>query len=843
MKERLRTLNKILKRRIKFIRQPVSNYVWNANFRQRVKYTKYLNKSKVKKHMILYESYHGKNMTGNPYAIFKGILKDPQFRHYHHIWAVEDEVNILPIYKNYKNVTFVKRHSDDYLKYLTEAKYLINNTSFPYYFQKKQGQIYINTWHGTPLKTLGKDIKVAHFSDHKNIQRNLLHTDYLISPNRFTAEKLLKSHDLSTLFNGKIADIGYPRIDSMLTADKNKIKKRLSIPSDKKVILYAPTWRGKVNEETDTSEKLLAELTELKKKLSDEYIVLLKTHYFAYKFFENSGMAEICIPEWMDTNELLSIVDLLITDYSSIFFDFLPTNKPIIFYADDYEFYEKERGFYLNIHELPGPLCASMDEVIERISRLSDMNEEYLPIYRQFLETYCYHDDGKATDRFIDIVLKEKDSELVTYNQNKKKKILLYCGGFYHNGITMSAINLMNSLDYSKYEIAVIEAAETHEGKEDNIKKLHSNVNVLYRAGSWNMTIKEWYQHQLTMRRGVYTKAMRRHAPKKMYQRELSRLLGNVEFDIVIDFGGYNPFWTLLFAFSKSKKKCIYLHNIMMKEYEKVINGDFKHRKNLKVIISLYRFFNKVISVSESANVENIKDLHTYIDNYEKKMVHVNNVINYKNVLVKKVEKKTIQFEGHDYLILSGGDANQGVLAMKGVEIPKDENINFINIARLSPEKSQHLLIQAFANISKVEDRARLYIVGEGPLEQELKHLAQSLGIGSKVYFTGQIENPYVLLNQCDCFILSSEYEGQGLVLLEALILEKPIIATNVPGIKSVLEGGYGQLIEHNIEELQQAMLTFASKGLETKEFDYVGYNRKAIEMFMSEVVGENNGI
>ncbi|QQZ10347.1 glycosyltransferase [Heyndrickxia vini] len=836
MKEKLKLVNKILKRRLKFIRQPVRDYVLNSNFRQRVKYTKFFKKSKIKNNVILYESYHGKNMTGNPFAIFKGILKEPEFRNFQHVWAMEDEKNILPIYRNYKNVTFVIIHSDEYLKYLTEAKYLINNTSFPYYFQKKHGQVYVNTWHGTPLKTLGMDIKDAGLTDHKNIQRNLLHTDYLISPNRFTYEKLLKSHDIFTLYNGKIADIGYPRVDSMFLANKSKIKKLLAIPSDKKVILYAPTWRGKVNQELDMSSKLDKDLRELKGRLGKEYIILLKTHYFAYRFFENSEMANICIPESMDTNELLSIVDLLITDYSSIFFDFLPTNNPIIFYGDDYEFYEKDRGFYLNINELPGPFCKTLHEVIETIQQVDKVIEQYKSKYVEFFEKYCYHDDGNATNRFIDIVIREKESNLVFRNGNEKKKILFYCGGFYNNGITMSAINLMNSLDYSKYEIVVIESSDTHEGKEENIKKLHPNVSVLYRVGQWNMTIKEWYTHQLIMRRGLYSKRMKRNVPITMYKRELSRLLGNVNFDIVIDFGGYNAFWALLFAFGTDKKKCIYLHNIMMKEYEKIVNGDFKHRKNLKIIFSLYQYYNKIISVSESANSENYKDLHPYIDKAKEKMVYVNNIINYQNVLKKKDQKKLINYDNHDFLVLSGENAESGVLDVKGVDIPKEEHINFINIARLSPEKDQETLIYAFANVQKIESKARLYIVGEGTLEQELKHLVNSLGIEKNVYFTGQIENPYVLLNECDCFILSSEYEGQGLVLLESLILEKPVIGTNVPGIKSVLAGGYGTLVEHDREALQQAMISFISKGIEQKKFDYVAYNQEAMEMFFQEV-------
>src|SRR5699024_11351607 len=109
-------------------------------------------------------------------------------------------------------VTVVTYQSQEYAKYLATAKYLINNTSFPFYVHKRREQIYANVWHGTPLKTMGMDIKQRGFADHKNIQRNFLFTDYFISPNQYTYEKLLKSHDVYTLFNGAILYIGYPLV-------------------------------------------------------------------------------------------------------------------------------------------------------------------------------------------------------------------------------------------------------------------------------------------------------------------------------------------------------------------------------------------------------------------------------------------------------------------------------------------------------------------------------------------------------------------------------------------------------------------------------------------------------
>lgn len=158
-------------------------YYTNKNYRMRADYGYLYDKSKIIDNLILYEAYHGRSISGNPYAIYKQLLNDPNFKDFKHVWVVDtyDNPSIKEVEHN-PNTSFVKIHSKEYLKVLVKAKYLINNTSFGHYFQKKkEGQIYINTWHGTPLKTLGKDVKSSDITGHKNIQRNFLHADYFIS--------------------------------------------------------------------------------------------------------------------------------------------------------------------------------------------------------------------------------------------------------------------------------------------------------------------------------------------------------------------------------------------------------------------------------------------------------------------------------------------------------------------------------------------------------------------------------------------------------------------------------------------------------------------------------------
>lgn len=829
-----------IKRLTKLAIKPFYDYFFNHSFRIRAKYAKYL-KLGIAEDTILYESYHGKNMTGNVYALFKELSKHPVYCKYKHVWAIDDFDN--PSIKHFEDkdkIIIVKIHSNQYAKYLATAKYLINDTSFPYYFQKRDGQVYINTWHGTPLKTLGKDIKGSSISGHANISRNLLHTDYFLTPNKFTAEKLLKANDIEGLFNGYIVDSGSPRVDLTLNSDQNKIKEKLNLNKNKKVVLYAPTYRGSSEHDSiHEVEKIIQDVKKLKEKFSDQYEIILKVHYFVYKHIQKNDLGDICVPNWIDTNELLSCIDVLITDYSSIFFDFLPTRKPVIFYMFDKENYERERGFYIDLDSLPGPICHNIDELIKTIAELPNIKNEYCKKYEYFLEKYCYHDDGKATKRAIELIFEGKSSDLKYKISNNKKKILFYCGGFYNNGITISAINLMKYIDYSKYDIIIIEPARKTAEQIKNIQRIDSRATILYRIGTWNMTISDYYRYNLIIRKGVYSKLLKKIIPYHLFNGELKRMLGNLQIDYVVDFGGYNRFWSTMFAFSNIKWKSIYLHSDMKKEYYKIVNGKQKHKNHLKVIFSTYQFFDRVVSVSKSTREINYKNFRHLIPNADEKMVYVNNILDYERVLNNSEPELLVDICGKKYTLTNVSNMN-ATFSAQGYLWPDDNDIVFVNVARLSPEKGQEKLINAFHSIkNKTNKDLKLYIVGSGPLYGKLTKLVQSLNLHDYVIFTGQLENPYPIIKRADCYILSSDYEGQGLAILEALVLEKYIIGTDVVGIRSLLENGYGVLVNNDQESLEQAMMDFLDNPKTFKKFDYVKYNEEALNLFYNEVCKE----
>ncbi|WP_286229696.1 glycosyltransferase [Neobacillus mesonae] len=166
---------------------------------------------------------------------------------------------------------------------------------------------------------------------------------------------------------------------------------------------------------------------------------------------------------------------------------------------------------------------------------------------------------------------------------------------------------------------------------------------------------------------------------------------------------------------------------------------------------------------------------------------------------------------------------------------PSCENFNFINMGRLSPEKAQDNLIKAFASFHQNVPNSKLYILGGGPLRKDLEDLIREVQVEDSVYLVGQVENPFKIMKKCDCFVLSSHYEGQPMVLLEALTLGMKIVATDIVANRTVLEKGkYGLLVENSIEGLKTGLL----QAVENETVGYQihfkpeDYNQKAIQGF-----------
>lgn len=282
-----------------------------------------------------------------------------------------------------------------------------NQLNFQFFWHKRPGQIYINTWHGTPLKYMGYDIP-GNKTSLKNVQRNLLMTDFLISPNKHTTHIFFDRYKLNGLYEGQILESGYPRNDVLQKRDatiKDQLIEAGLVLLNKPIVLYTPTWKGtSINNPAGSLEQIYSEVMYLQSKHPDLQI-LLKVHPYAYQQAKSyEKLRKLLIPDQFDPGRVLSITDILITDYSSIFFDFEITERPIIFYTWDKEQYQNYRGMYFEDDELPGPVLDSIKDVSDYLSRVKNIKQTSQYSGRKLMTS---HDDGQVTKRIVNRILKK----------------------------------------------------------------------------------------------------------------------------------------------------------------------------------------------------------------------------------------------------------------------------------------------------------------------------------------------------------------------------------------------------------------------------------------------------
>lgn len=789
----------------------------NKNFKQVATYAEYFQKNDIQKNSIIYESYGGVGMSCNPYAIFLDIIQDQRFEGWKHVWVIDDNSKIPEKYRKLKNVFLVKKNSDLYLRYLSTCEYLINNSTFPPYFIRRPEQKYLNTWHGTPLKTLGIDIKDSPYQ-RANTARNFLHATHMITPNRHTTDVLINRYGVNGILNGKVAETGYPRIDLTLNISddrKNELIDMMKLDSSKPIVLYAPTYRGLWNTPEIETNKLLSDLEALK---SDKFHLVFRGHYFAEQKIKELNLPIKLAPHSIDSCELLSIVDVLISDYSSIFYDFLPTERPIIHYVHDYDEYSETRGMYFGIDELPGTICHTAKDVLDTLDTIMTNPHQQLGTnYRQAKDKFSLYEDGQSTKRTIEFFFFDNIKEkYLAKNEYDKKTLLFYASPFDANGITSSIINLTNNIDKDKYGITIVidrVSLVGHPERIEQLNKLDKNINVIIRSGRMVTTVEEqWVRDKFVSYNKLEDEEMH-NIYKKAFEREFTRMFGYHRFDAIIDFHGYRPFWASLFAFGASKNKNIYLHNDMYKEY--LIRFPY-----LEATFNLYKYFDKLISVSESVSESNKSLLSKKYSIPESLFDFCNNPINFK-----------------EYETLS----NETLDSSEYESFMQDKRKKFINAARLSPEKGQMKLIEAFSKILKSNKEIALYIMGTGPLSAQLQHKINALGVQENIILLGYQSNPYPYIKNSDCMILSSEHEGQGIVLLEALFFGIPCISTDIPGPRSVLSNGYGILVGESSEDIAQSMENFINGQYNFKTFDSLKYNQNALDMFYEKVINTSD--
>ncbi|AKG72826.1 bifunctional glycosyltransferase/CDP-glycerol:glycerophosphate glycerophosphotransferase [Salinicoccus halodurans] len=378
--------------------------------RKELLYKRVFKNMDFKDNLVVFESFQGKSYSDSPKYIYQYMLENK--KDYKFVWVMNKPVNIPG-----KPET-VKRFSLKYYYYLARAKYVVSNVRMPNSYIKRDNQIYLQTWHGTPLKRLAGDMADVHMPGtnsaryKRNFNRETDKWDYLIAPNQYSSDIFRRAF----WFNNTILQTGYPRND-ILTNDNDsetikRLKWRLYLPTNKKIILYAPTWRDDEYYKVGKYRfDLNLDLHRMKEKFGDEYIILLRMHYVVASNIDLTDLEGFAydVSSYSDISELYLMSDMLITDYSSVFFDYANLRRPILFYTYDIEKYQGQlRGFYIDMEkELPGPLLMNNDDVIDAIENIDSVSEKYSDRYDAFYERFCSWDDGRSSEKVVDAVFEK----------------------------------------------------------------------------------------------------------------------------------------------------------------------------------------------------------------------------------------------------------------------------------------------------------------------------------------------------------------------------------------------------------------------------------------------------
>lgn len=358
-------------------------------------FTQHLDSLPVLDNLVLFESFLGKAYAGNPRYIYECLYRSRKDLRY--VWAYNGRTSIPG------EPEIVRRGSADYYRLLAQARYRVNNIRFPV-LGKQAGTTYLQTWHGTPLKRLGFDIEAQgpEIDARESLHQESQGWDLLLSESRYCSEVLVRAFK----YHGEVIELGYPLTDALLNEPCPSVRRlrRLGLPAGKRYILYAPTWRDdKQIAPWQHSLDLNLDLQLLEAHLPDDCILLIKAHHLVAETLDPAILPinVVDMSHVEDINDLCAVAAVLITDYSSVLFDFAVTGRPILLYCYDLDTYANQtRGLYLDIaQDLPGPVATTTVELLQMIANIEQITGEYADRYVAFQHRFCSLNDGQVSAR------------------------------------------------------------------------------------------------------------------------------------------------------------------------------------------------------------------------------------------------------------------------------------------------------------------------------------------------------------------------------------------------------------------------------------------------------------
>ena len=337
---------------------------------------------------VYFESFYGRNATCNPRALDAEVARShPHLTRY---WGIDDASIPTP-----EGAVPVVRGTREWWESRATSRYVVANDWLRRQFRPQPFQVVLQTWHGSMLKRIGLDRPNLPAAKQRVILSERSKWDLLLSQNSHSTEILRSAY----AWERPIMEEGYPRDDALSTSDGADVRARLGIPPDKIAVLYAPTWR-----ENLTSMVTFLDLESLTRDLGEDYVLLLRGHSRTVAYGGDVILPGVIdVTTYPDITELFLASDVLVTDYSSVMFDFSVTRRPMIFFVPDMDDYrDSMRGVYFDLSEIaPGPVLYTQADVSAALLELDQQREKYAELYEAWVQKFNHHDDGHAAERIV----------------------------------------------------------------------------------------------------------------------------------------------------------------------------------------------------------------------------------------------------------------------------------------------------------------------------------------------------------------------------------------------------------------------------------------------------------
>ena len=514
--------------------------------------------------IVYLESRNGKDFTGNIFRIAEELSSGRYGDLKIYVFATsETKSKIREFIKNYElKIHKIITDEDEACKILEKAKYIFTDSGIRSKFIKKEGQVMMNTWHGTPLKLMGFD-NPSEKPALGIIQRCLLFSDYLLYPNEYMMNLMLDAYQIDKIYPGKILLEGYPRNSVFFDEAKRKEFKRILDVEDKEVFVYMPTFKGIVSNRKDEKQKRDVDefLKELDLRLNDNQLLFVKFHPYNQSKIDFSKFMHVKeFPNGYENYDVLNASDILITDYSSVFFDFAISKRKIIIFNYDEEEYLADRGLYIPLEELPFPKVKTVDELIVELNSSKNYDDG------EFLDKFSHYESIKSVSHICDCIINGKIECAYRIIENSNKNILIYTDSLHDK----DALNSLNEL------IATFENGENNifisfKPWDKNIKE--NPIEILERIPEDLMLLPLAHNIYPTVNEKInLNKFIKNTADDKLYEsikplfeKSFKKQYGNLKFDLVIDFNSHNPIESMIFA-NSGCRNAIYINDSSKKD-------------------------------------------------------------------------------------------------------------------------------------------------------------------------------------------------------------------------------------------------------------------------------------